>query len=58
METKELDARPMLVEEAIMQMDLIHSDFLVFLNAKTNHVNVIYRRKEGNYGLIETNKTT
>lgn len=55
-ETKDLDAHPMLVEEAIMQMDLIHSDFLVFLNAKTNHVNVIYRRKEGNYGLIETNR--
>jgi len=55
-ETKELDARPMLVEEAIMQMDLMHTDFLVFLNAKTSAVNVIYRRKEGNYGLIETPK--
>ncbi len=55
-ETKELDARPMVVEEAIMQMDLLHQDFLVFLNAKTNAVNVIYRRKEGNYGLIEPPK--
>lgn len=52
-ETKELDARPMMVEEAIMHMDLGHQDFLVFLNAKTNGVNVLYRRKEGNYGLLE-----
>lgn len=52
-ETKELDAKPMMVEEAIMHMDLGHQDFLVFLNAKTNGVNVLYRRKEGNYGLLE-----
>jgi putative sigma-54 modulation protein len=53
-ETKELDAPIMLVEEAIMQMDLMHIDFFIFQNAKTSTVNVIYRRKEGNYGLIET----
>lgn len=52
-ESRELDARPMMIEEAIMQMDLMHGDFLVFLNAKTNGVNVLYRRKEGNFGLIE-----
>ncbi len=52
-ETKELDAHPMLVEEAIMQMDLMQTDFIVFINAKTNNVNVLYRRKEGNFGLIE-----
>ncbi len=52
-ETKELDARPMLVEEAIMHMDLGHQDFLVFLNPKTNNMNVLYRRREGNYGLLE-----
>ena len=52
-ETKEVDARPMIVEEAIMQMELLHDDFLVFLNAKSNAVNVIYRRKDGNYGLVE-----
>jgi putative sigma-54 modulation protein len=53
-ETKDLEAPLMLVEEAIMQMDLLHSDFFVFQNAKTSAINVIYRRKEGNYGLIET----
>lgn len=56
-ETKDLDAPPMMVEEAIMQMDLMHNDFFVFINAKTNAVNVVYRRKEGNFGLIEAPKT-
>jgi putative sigma-54 modulation protein len=50
---EEVDARPMLVEEAIMQMDLLHEEFHVFLNAKTNAMNVLYRRKDGSYGLVE-----
>jgi len=44
--------KPMSVDEAAMQMDLSHQDFLVFNNASTQTVNVIYRRKDGNYGLI------
>jgi hypothetical protein len=47
-------ARPMSVQEAVMQMDLLHNDFLVFMNADTRQVNVVYRRKDGHYGLIET----
>lgn len=50
---EELDARPMVLEEAIMQMDLMHEDFHVFLNAKTNAMNVLYRRKDGSLGVIE-----
>jgi putative sigma-54 modulation protein len=50
---EELDARPMIVEEAIMQMDLLHEEFHVFLNAKTNAMNVLYRRKDGSFGLVE-----
>ena len=50
---EELDARPMVVEEAMMQMDLMHEEFHVFLNAKTNDMNVLYRRKDGSFGLIE-----
>ena len=50
---EELDARPMLLEEAIMQMELMHEEFHVFLNAKSNAMNVLYRRKDGSYGLIE-----
>jgi putative sigma-54 modulation protein len=53
--TKELEARPMTTEEAIMQMDLIHSDFFVFMNASSGDMNVIYRR-EGGFGLIEAPK--
>jgi putative sigma-54 modulation protein len=41
------------VEEAIMQMDLVGDSFLVFTNARTEKVNVLYRRNDGHYGLIE-----
>ena len=54
---EELDARPMLVEEAIMHMDLMHEEFHVFLNAKTNSMNDLYRRKDGSYGLVEPPST-
>lgn len=55
-ETKEIEAHHMTVEEAVMQMDLLHNDFLVFLNAGSGEMNVLYRRKEGSYGLIEAPK--
>jgi putative sigma-54 modulation protein len=51
--TKQIYAKPMDLEEAVMQMDLANSEFLVFTNANTQSINVIYRRKDGNYGLIE-----
>jgi putative sigma-54 modulation protein len=44
--------KPMSVDEAVMQMDLSQQDFLVFNNASSQMVNVIYRRRDGNYGLI------
>jgi putative sigma-54 modulation protein len=53
-ETKEVSAKPMTVEDAMMQIDLMNSEFLVFVNAKSNAVNVLYRRGERNFGLIET----
>lgn len=52
-ETKEFDARPMMLDEALMQMDLLHNDILVFLNVKTDHINVLYRKKGNKFGLIE-----
>ncbi len=52
--TSEFTARPMTVDQAIMQLDLRNSSFLVFTNAETKAVNVVYRREDGNYGLIET----
>jgi putative sigma-54 modulation protein len=51
--TNEFLAKAMTVDEAVMQMDLINNDFLVFTNATTRDVNVVYRRKDGHYGLIE-----
>ncbi len=45
-------AKPMSVEEAAMQMDLMHKEFMVFTDDVTEEVNVVYRRKDGNYGLI------
>jgi len=51
--TKRFAIKPMEVEEAIMQMNLLGHNFFVFANAETEQVNVVYKRKDGNYGLIE-----
>ena len=51
--TNTFSIKPMSVDEAVMQMDLMHKDFLVFTDASTENINVLYRRKDGNYGLIE-----
>ncbi|HHE65298.1 MAG TPA: ribosome-associated translation inhibitor RaiA, partial [Bacteroidetes bacterium] len=48
-----IEYKPMDVEEAIMQMSLIKDSFLVFTNSRTDKVNVIYRRRNGQYGLIQ-----
>jgi putative sigma-54 modulation protein len=48
-----ISIKPMSVDEAVMQMDLMHKEFLVFTDAATENLNVLYRRKDGNYGLIE-----
>ncbi len=53
--TKRFALKPMDEEEAIMQMNLLGHTFFVFFNAATEEVNVVYRRKDGNYGLIEPN---
>ena len=45
--------KPMLVAEAVDQMELLGHDFFLFLNADTEDLNLLYRRKDGNYGLIE-----
>jgi putative sigma-54 modulation protein len=45
--------KPMDVEEAVLQMDLVEDNFLVFTNARSDQVNVLYRRKDGHYGLIQ-----
>ncbi len=50
---KRFAVKPMSVEEAVMQMNLLGHDFFVFSNAETDDFNVVYRRKDGNYGLID-----
>ncbi len=50
---KNIEYKPMDVDEALMQMDLVTDNFLVFSNARTDQINVIYRRKDGNIGLIQ-----
>lgn len=52
-EHKKVDIQPMSVDEAVMQIDLQHEPFLVFSNAETSEVNVVYRMDDGNFGLIE-----
>lgn len=51
--SNELLVKPMTVDEAVMQMDLMNNDFFVFSNTQTHEMNVVYRRKDGHYGLIE-----
>jgi len=51
--TKRFAIKPMSVEEAAMQMDLLGHNFFVFANDNTNKVNVLYKRRDGNFGLIE-----
>lgn len=51
--TKRFAFKPMSADEAVMQMELLGHSFFVFNNAATQEVNVVYRRKDGNYGLIE-----
>ena len=52
-EVEKLDAKPMDPEEAAMQLNMSQQDFLVFRNSRSREVNVIYRRRDGNLGLIE-----
>ena len=52
---KTIDTKPMDEEEAILEMELLGHNFFVYKDMDSNSVNVIYKRKDGNYGIIETN---
>ena len=52
--TKKFELQPMEVEEAIIRMEMLGHDFFVFLDMETDSVNIVYSRKDGNYGLLET----
>lgn len=51
--SKSMPAKPMDLEEAVMQMDLMNKNFFVFRNAENGDINVVYKRDDGNIGLIE-----
>ena len=51
--TKKFGIKPMFAEDACVQMELLGHDFFVFCNADTDEVNVVYKRKNGTFGLIE-----
>jgi putative sigma-54 modulation protein len=51
--TKRFPLKPMSPEEAALQMEMLHHSFFVFTNGETQRTNVIYKRHDGNYGLIE-----
>ena len=50
---KRFNIKPMSEEEAMLQLEMVGHSFYVFINSDTNLMNVLYKRKDGNYGLIE-----
>lgn len=53
---KRFPLKPQTVDEAVLQMDLLGHDFFVFHNAETMQINVVYRRRDGDYGLLEPDR--
>jgi putative sigma-54 modulation protein len=51
--TKQFAIKPMAADEAVLQLELVGHDFFVFRNAESDSINVVYRRRDGDYGLIE-----
>ncbi|HKA26793.1 MAG TPA: ribosome-associated translation inhibitor RaiA [Gaiellaceae bacterium] len=51
--TKQFAVKPMSAQEAVLQLELIGHDFFVFRDADSDEVNIVYRRRQGGYGLIE-----
>ena len=52
--TKQFELKPMDEEEAVLQMNMLGHNFFVFTDAESNETNIVYKRKDGSYGLIET----
>ncbi len=52
--TKKFELEPMTTDEAILQMEMLEHNFFIFLNMETDSVNVVYKRKDDDYGLLET----
>lgn len=54
--TKRFDLKPMNAEEAVLQMEMLGHNFFVFLDGETESTNIVYKRDDGDYGLIETDE--
>lgn len=54
--TKHFDLKPMNAEEAVLQMEMLGHDFFVFLDADTDSTNIVYKRDDGDFGVIETDE--
>lgn len=54
--SKQVLVKPISVDEAILEMNMVNHDFFMFLNADTNAISVVYKRTDGNYGLLEPTK--
>lgn len=54
--TKRFDLKPMNPEEAVLQMEMLGHDFFVFLDGETGSTNIVYKREDGDFGLIETDE--
>ncbi len=50
---KQVIVKPITVDEAILEMNMVNHNFFMFVNAETSEVNVVYKRADGNYGLLE-----
>ncbi len=50
---KQVFVKPITVDEAILEMNMVNHNFFMFVNSDTNEVNVVYKRADGNYGLLE-----
>ena len=53
---REFQPKPMSLDEACMELELFKDNFLVFRNANTEQINVVYKREDGDYGLIEAER--
>lgn len=53
--TKQFDLKPMDQEEAVLQMNMLGHDFYIYTDAESDSTNIVYKRRDGKYGLIETN---
>lgn len=55
---KRFDIKPMSIDEAILQMNMLDHNFFVFIDADTNEMNVLYKRKAGDYGMIQSSSVS